>query len=330
MGGASQHDEFDIIAKYFAPLSRGSTAFGGESFGLTDDAALLDVPAGQQLVMTKDMLVAGVHFFADDAPDIIARKLLRVNLSDLAAMGAVPLGYLLGFGIIRDTDEAWIKGFTAGLARDQQAFNITLLGGDSVAAPHDMTFSLTAFGTVPSGQALTRSGAQAGDTLYVTGTIGDAALGLAALQGELEEAGAELIGRYHLPQPRLAIGARVRGVAHAALDVSDGLLADLGHMAQASGLAMHIEASRVPLSAAARGAVEKDARWLETAITGGDDYELVFAAPPEAEADIKNIASETGGNITPIGYCAKGEGVEITGPDGRALDFAQTGYNHFR
>ena len=329
MGGDSQHDEFDIIAKYFAPLSSGSSSFGGESFGLTDDAALLEVPLGHQLVLTKDMLVAGVHFFADDAPDLIARKLLRVNLSDLAAMGAVPLGYMLGFGITRDTSEAWIKGFTDGLARDQQTFNITLLGGDSVAAPHDLTFSLTAFGTVPSGQALTRSGAQAGDTLYVTGTIGDAALGLAALQGELLEAGAELIGRYHLPQPRLAVGARLRGVAHAALDVSDGLLADLGHLGAAAGLAIHIDARQIPLSAAARAAVDKDERWFETAIAGGDDYELVFAAPPGVEEEVIRIASETGGIITPIGYCAKGEGVEITGPKGQVLNFAQTGYNHF-
>ncbi|TDI58780.1 MAG: thiamine-phosphate kinase [Alphaproteobacteria bacterium] len=326
MTPADQQDEFGIIAKYFAPLTGGV----GETFSLTDDAAILDVPPGQQLVMTKDMLVAGVHFFADDAPDLIARKLLRVNVSDLAAMGATPLGYLLGFGPTLGRDVAWIERFASGLALDQQEFGMSLLGGDSIVVPHDMTFSITAFGLVPQGKSLTRSGTKAGDTIYVTGTIGDGAVGLAAVQNKIADRDGYLAGRYYLPQPRVSVGERLHGVARAALDVSDGLVADLHHMAVASGVLIRVDANDIPLSGAVRRLLKDQKISLETIVTGGDDYELVFAAPPGTEQFIAQIAKETGVAINRIGYCAAGEGVEFAGPDGQLMDFAQTGYNHFR
>jgi thiamine-monophosphate kinase len=326
MGAADQRDEFNIIAKYFAPLSSGF----GESFGLTDDAALIDVPPGQQLVLTKDMLVAGVHFFADDAPDLIARKLLRVNISDLAGMGATPVAYMLGFGVPRDIDESWIKGFAEGLAQDQQEFSMTLMGGDSIATPHDLTLSLTAFGLVPAGKALTRSGARPGDTLYCTGTIGDGALGLAALKGDLADPDGFLANRYLVPQPRSATGPLLQGIAHAAMDVSDGLMGDLSHIAKASGVSIRVERDSIPLSAAARDVLLQDGQYWDAIIGGGDDYELVFSAAPESAANITQIMQETGVTISRIGYCAVGEGVELLGPDGQVLPIGQAGYNHFR
>jgi thiamine-monophosphate kinase len=326
MSDADQPDEFGIIAKYFAPL----TGSVGETFSLTDDAALLDVPPGRQLVMTKDMLVAGVHFFVDDAPDLIARKLLRVNVSDLAAMGATPLGYLLGFGPTIGCDAAWIERFASGLAVDQQEFGMSLLGGDSVVVPHDMTFSITAFGLVPQGRCLTRSGAQAGDAIYITGTIGDGAVGLAAVQNKIADIDGYLARRYYLPEPRVSVGEQLHDVAHAALDVSDGLVADLQHMAVASGVLIGVTAADIPLSGAVRQLLEDDKVSMETIVTGGDDYELVFAAPPGLEQFIAQICKETGVDINCIGYCADGEGVEFVRPDGQVMDFARTGYNHFQ
>jgi len=326
MGGAGSRDEFSIIAKYFAPLSGGF----GESFDLTDDAALIDVPPGQQLVLTKDMLVAGVHFFADDAADLIARKLLRVNISDLAGMGAAPVAYMLGFGVPANIDESWIRRFAEGLAEDQQEFDMTLLGGDSVATPNDLTLSLTAFGLVPSGQGLTRAGAQKGDAVYVTGTIGDAALGLAAIKGDIADPDGFLVNRYHVPQPRIVVGEALRCIAHAAMDISDGLIGDLGHMARASNISIHIERDAVPLSAAARAIVEGNSQLWDAVTGGGDDYELVFAAAPQNDASITQIMQETGVTINRIGFCADGEGVELLGPDGKALPIGQAGYNHFR
>jgi thiamine-monophosphate kinase len=325
MTHADQQDEFGIIAQYFAPLAHGQ----GETFSLTDDAALLEVPPGQQLVMTKDMMVAGVHFFADDAPDLIARKLLRVNVSDLAAMGAKPLAYMLGFGPVAGVTADWIKQFADGLAVDQREFGMTLLGGDSIASPRDMAFSLTAYGLVPSGEALTRAGAQPGDGVYVSGTIGDGALGLAARQSDLSDPDGYLTGRYHLPQPRYALGQALRGFASAALDVSDGLASDAGHMAMASGISLSISAHDVPLSKAARDVLDADASRQETILTGGDDYELLFAVPGEREDHVARIAADLDIQLTRIGVCGEGQGIQILGPEGKPLSFGQSGYNHF-
>ena len=248
---------------------------------LEDDAALLDPPAGMTLVLTKDAMVAGVHFLADDPPGEIAQKLLRVNLSDLAAMGAAPVGYLLALARAKALTDDWLAEFCAGLAADQRTFGIGLLGGDTVSTPGPLTLSLTALGEVPKGQALRRRGARPGDDLWVSGALGDAALGLLVLQGKLEPPVAarhHLIERYRLPQPRLALGQALRGLAHAAIDISDGLLADLGHILETSGIGAELWADQLPLSAAAREL--PGAR--DAALAGGDDYELLFTAPRAA------------------------------------------------
>jgi thiamine-monophosphate kinase len=319
--------EFERIARFFAPLA------GTGALGLVDDVALIDVPQGRQLVLTTDAIIAGIDYLPDDPPDLVARKLLRVNLSDLAAKGAAPLGYLLTTILPPECGEEWLAGFAAGLAQDQAEFAVALLGGDSSATPGPTTLSLAALGTVAAGQAILRRGAQPGDLIYVSGTIGDAALGLRALRGELAGlAAAErdfLADRYHLPRPRLALGQRLVGIAHAMLDVSDGLVGDLNHLAVVSGVAAVIEAALVPLSPAARAALARDETLLSLVLGGGDDYELVFAAPPDAAAAIAALASALALPITMIGRFATGSGVEVVDGTGRRIELGASGYRHF-
>ena len=224
--------EFSLIARHFRPLA------GPGALDLSDDAALLTPPSGRQLVLTTDAMVAGVHFLPDDPPDLVGRKLLRVNLSDLAAKGAVPLNYLMTVSVPKDTPEAWYAGFAAGLARDQATYGVTLLGGDTTSTPGPISLSLTIIGHVAPGTAIHRFGAQAGDEIWVTGTIGDGALGLAAATGRLSDATGFLLDRYRLPQPR--VGLELAGIASAGMDVSDGLVQDLGHICRASALAADI------------------------------------------------------------------------------------------
>jgi thiamine-monophosphate kinase len=320
-------DEFERIARFFAPLA------GPGALGLLDDVALIDGPPGRQLVLTTDAIVAGIDYLPDDPPELVARKLLRVNLSDLAAKGATPLGYLLTTILPPDCGEDWLAGLAAGLADDQAEFAITLLGGDSSATAGPATLSLTAIGTVAAGEAVLRRGARAGDLVFVSGTIGDAALGLRALRGTLTGlAAAEhgfLADRYHLPRPRLALGKQLVGVAHAMLDVSDGLVGDLGHLCAVSGVAAVLDATLVPLSAAARTALAHDRTLLSLVLGGGDDYELVFAAPPEAEATIAAIARSLALPITMIGRITAGSGVQVVDETGRRIDVAASGYRHF-
>src|SRR4051795_6921746 len=219
--------EFSLIARHFRPLA------GPGARDLQDDAAVLAPPPGRELVLTCDAMVAGVHFLPDDPADLVGRKLLRVNLSDLAAKGAMPLGYLMTVSAPRATSDAWFAGFTAGLAQDQKEFGVVLLGGDTTSTPGPISLSLTIVGHVAPGQAVHRSGAQAGDAIWVTGTIGDGALGLAAARGTLQDPSGYLLSRYRLPQPRL--GLAVAGIASAGMDVSDGLVQDLGHLCRAAG-----------------------------------------------------------------------------------------------
>ncbi len=314
--------EFDLIARFFAPLA------GPGALGLKDDAALLTPSAGCDLVVTSDTVIAGVHFHPDDPPDLIARKALRVNLSDLAAKGAKPVGFLHALTLNGDVTDAWLETYARGLGEDARAFAAPLLGGDTTASPGPVTITITALGEVPAGTALLRSGAAPGDVIYVTGTIGDGALGLACLAGDLllpREERAALVERYHLPRPRGAAGIALRGVASAALDVSDGLAADLGHMAAASQVAIAIDRDAVPLSAAARKAVHKDPRFWEKILAGGDDYEIAFAAPPGA--DIAGVAAAAGIALTAIGAVAGGAGVTVTA-GGAPLTLPSRGYRH--
>jgi thiamine-monophosphate kinase len=313
--------EFELIARFFAPLA------GRGALGLRDDAALFDVSPGYQLVVTTDTVVAGVHFRADDPPELIARKALRVNLSDLAAKGARPLGFLQALTLHDGVDDAWLERYAAGLAEDVAAFGVPLSGGDTTAGPGPLTITITALGEVPKDGALLRSGAKAGDVVYVSGTIGDGALGLAALAGRLglpPDEARELADRYHLPRPRLALGQALRGIASAALDVSDGLLADLGHMASASAVDITVERDAVPLSAAARRAVQADARLWEKILTGGDDYEIAFAAPAGRGVDVERI----GISVTPIGRVTAGEGRVTVTAAGLPFQISGTGYRH--
>jgi thiamine-monophosphate kinase len=303
--------EFSRIARHFRPLA------GSGSLGLTDDAAVFAPPLGRDLVVTADAMVESVHFLPGTDPSLVARKLLRVNLSDLAAMGATPFGYLVTISVPRAFGEDWFTGFAAGLAMDQAEFGIAMLGGDTTQTPGPLTLSLTAIGHVVPGAALLRSGARPGDALWVTGTIGDGVLGLHAARGELADPDGYLKARYDVPTPRL--GLPLAGWARAAMDVSDGLFQDLGHICRASGVSATVEAARIPLSpqAAAAGMA-----WREIAWVGGDDYELLLAAPD-------GVAPPGGVAATRIGRFAAGEGVTIEGPDGALLPLSGRGWSHF-
>lgn len=326
-------DEFAIIARYFAPLA----AKAPGAFGLTDDAALLDLDPGHELVVTTDGMVEGVHFLPQAPPEDVAPKLLRVNLSDLAAMGAMARAYTLAAAFAKDVALAWIEGFAAALGRDQETFGVTLIGGDTTATPGPMTFTVTAFGTVPKGRTLRRSGARVGDLVCVSGTVGDGALGLLALRGQLPKLAPSyvqaLVERYHRPTPRLALGARLVGLAHAAIDVSDGLVADLGHVATASRVDVEIEWAKVPLSAAARAAVDADPALRTRVVGGGDDYELVFTADPASAAQLARLAQELDLPLTAIGRVlpiqSAAPEVRVRDSDGRTLALDVPGYRHF-
>jgi len=324
-----RREEFDLIASVFAPLAGNDPAAGG----LADDAAVLDAPPdGAQTVLSVDTLVAGVHFRPEDPPGRIARKALRVNLSDLAAMGARPRGILLSAAFSGDEDDAWIDAFAAGLAADLDAYGIALLGGDTVATPGPASFSVTAIGHVPAGAALRRGGGLPGDRVWVSGTIGDAALGLDVLSGALaipdQAARAALVDGYQVPDPPVALGEAMRGLATAALDVSDGLVADLDHLCRASSCGAHLEAPMVPLSAAVKDCLQRDPGLLERVLTGGDDYQLLFTAPDDAEAAILAAAARVGVAVTPIGWLTDGVGATVIGADGGTMAMGSPGWRH--
>jgi thiamine-monophosphate kinase len=326
--------EFELIARYFAPLAR---AFPG-AYGLLDDAATISPAAGYELVIKTDTVVGGIDFPPGEPAHLIARKALRVNLSDLAAKGAIPRAYLVDL-ILPDTlDEAWIADFAAGLSHDQAEYDIHLVGGDMSSTSGPITVAVTALGEAPVGQIIRRGGAQVGDTIFVTGTIGDAALGLSLLGSTprlLDEASAEfLVDRYRLPQPRVVLGPHLIGIATASLDISDGLVADLRHLCAVSRLSAVIEANSIPLSHAARTAIGSDAQCLATALTGGDDYEILFTASPAALTRIREFSRSFRTSITPIGRMTplSGDGqpqVAVLDDAGRALSFASEGWTHF-
>ncbi len=336
--------EFALIARYFAPLSRG---FPG-AYGLLDDAAVISPAPGHDLAAKTDAIVAGIDFPPEEGADLVARKALRVNLSDLAAKGAIPRAYMLDLMLPDTIDEAWIAAFATGLAQDQAEYGVHLIGGDMSSTPGPVAIAVMAFGEVPTGRIIRRGGAQAGDLVFVTGTIGDAALSLAVLRGAVPDLAAAaagfLIDRYRLPQPRVALGPHLIGIATAALDVSDGLVADLRHICEVSQLAAVIDAPRVPLSPAARAAIAPtgQARGLKAhgldrpgiVLAGGDDYEIVFTAPPAAREAIAGLWRRVGVPIAPIGHMREpavgGEcSVSVIDANGRALALASEGWTHF-
>jgi thiamine-monophosphate kinase len=315
--------EFEFIARRLRPLASAPGALG-----LVDDAALLDPRPGMQLVLTKDAMVAGVHFLADDPAGQIAQKLLRVNLSDLAAMGAAPIGYLLALARPQDCEDEWLTSFCAGLAADNAEFDISVLGGDTVSTPGPLTLSLTAIGEVPKGEALLRGGARSGDDIWVSGALGDAALGLAVLQGKLDVARkvrAHLVERYRVPRPRLALGQALRGLAHAAIDISDGLLADLGHIGETSDLGAELRADLLPLSETAIGLPGAQ----DAALSGGDDYELLFTALPSQRDAIEGLAEELDLPLTRIGEMQASPGIRVVDATGAQVHPERTGWRHF-
>ena len=323
--------EFELIARYFAPLARGAPG----AYGLLDDAAVIAPRPGHELVAKTDAIVGGVHFLADDPPQLVARKALRVNLSDLAAKGAVPRAYLLDLMLPPAIGEAWIADFARGLSQDQAQYGVHLIGGDTDCTTGPATVAVMALGEVPVGRMIRRSGARAGDFVFVTGTIGDAVLGLEALRGRLSGLEASfLVERYRLPQPRVELGPRLMGVANAAIDVSDGLVADLGHICEVSGLAATIEAASVPLSGSARQALAHADACIDALLTGGDDYEILFTTGAERASVIAALAEDAGVPITAIGrmHALQPGGeprVAVLDASGNPLSLPRTGWTHF-
>jgi thiamine-monophosphate kinase len=334
-------EEFSRIARHFRPLA------GAGALGLADDAAVLTPPPGRELVIAADAMVQGVHFLPDDPPDLVARKLLRTNLSDLAAMGAEPWGYLLTVAVPRATPDAWFAAFAAGLAHDQAEYGVVLLGGDSTSTSGPINLSLTILGTVLPGKALRRHGAQPGDGIFVTGTIGDGALGLLAAKGEIFDPNGFLADRYRLPQPRLELGLRLHGIAHAAMDISDGLIQDLEHLCRASGLGATIHADAVPLSTAARASIAAASHprggrisetpfaettatpTLELCLTGGDDYELLLAVPDAHAPALAETSARSGVPVTRVGRFSPHESkISVVGPNG-PIRLDRHGWDHF-
>jgi thiamine-monophosphate kinase len=306
-------DEFCIIARYFAPLASEG------AFGLRDDAALVPTRAGHDLIVTTDAIAEGVDFFAFDPPDSIAQKALRVNLSDLTAKGAEPAYYLLNLSLPRSVTEDWLAGFADGLARDQKTFGLSLLGGDTGAIDGPLSIAVTAFGFVPQGKMIRRDGARVGDAVYVTGTIGDSGGGLAIFKREkhtLNDADRDsLIAHYRVPRPPVEFSGPLRAIAHASVDVSDGLIADLGHIASASGVRIIVNGEKVPLAPALRALWGADA--LLRAVTAGDDYQIAFTAAPGLT-----------GPFTRIGRVEAGEGVSLM-LGAEEIAVRRPGYRHF-
>lgn len=316
----SRPGEFALIAELFAPLAAGYPG----ALDLKDDAAIIETTPGRCLVATTDTMVAGVHFLPDDPPDLVARKLVRVNLSDLAAKGARPTVYLLALSMPDSIGLDWLRGFADGLAADQKKFGIFLVGGDTTSTPGPLTLNLIALGEIARGKEIRRSGARAGDRVFVSGTLGDAALALKAMQGGLgglmAEHRAALVARYRLPEPRITLGQALVGLASACCDVSDGLVADLGHICETSGVAAEVQVERLPLSPAALAALAADPGSIAAIAAGGDDYELVFTLPADRSPPA---------GVTEIGRCVPGQGVTLLDPQGRAIQLPAAGWQHF-
>ena len=311
--------EFDLIRRYFTRATPGAV------LGVGDDAALLQVSTGNVLAVSTDMLVSGTHFFPDANPFQLGHKTLAVNLSDLAAMGAAPRWAMLAIAMPA-ADESWLERFSAGFFALAEQYGVDLVGGDTTRGP--LNLCVTIFGEVPAEQALRRDGAQPGDDVWVSGELGDAALALAHLQQRivLDEPAFEACAlRLHRPQPRIELGLALRGIANSAIDISDGLLADLGHILEASQLGAEIEFEAVPVSAWLR---ERSRQRL--ALCGGDDYELCFTAPAARRAEIERLAAQLGLPLTRIGKIVAGRGCIVQDARGQPIAIEDGGYDHFR
>ena len=317
-------DEFSLIERYFCNDQRGEAVVTG----IGDDAAVLNLQLDEQLVTSVDTLLADVHFPSSAAPEDIATRALHVNLSDLAAMGARPLGFLLAL-TLPEADAQWLEAFSESLARDASTYQCPLIGGDTTGGP--LAISITVFGSVPKGQALLRSGASEGDSIYVTGTLGDAAAALSFIKGFLNKGFVEseyLLSRFYRPEPRLQEGTRLIGQASAAIDISDGLLADLGHIVRRSNVRAEIELARLPLSRALMTA-GNHVQSLEWALTGGDDYELCFTVPCENVQAIEQMIQAGLLNASKIGRIIAGQGVICLNEHGEEVRFEKEGFRHF-
>src|SRR5579863_1901763 len=328
---AKESAEERLIARYFRPLAKHPGAFG-----LADDAAAIAQPAGCDLVLTTDGVIAGVHFLPDDAARDVARKALRINLSDLAAKGATPLGFLLSLALPVKTKASWIAGFAAGLADDSERYACPLFGGDTDHTVGPVMASITAFGAVPRGKMVRRSTAKPGDVVVVTGTIGDAALGVKLRRKKSlgqswrlkPKMTSHLLRRYLLPEPRNALAEAVLNHASAAMDISDGLAGDLDKLCRASAVAATIDAMRVPLSEAAQAAIASARDLWQTVLTGGDDYEIMLTLPPDRLPAFHAAAARAGIAATEIGRIEKGEGARFE-CHGKPLAYKRTSYSHF-
>ena len=325
----TQAEEFNLIEKYFLPLTNGVSG----AFNLKDDAASLNLPPSQSLIVTSDALVESVHFLASDSPQDIAAKILSVNLSDLAAMGAKPFSYNLIFGASKDINEQWIKLFSNSLAIEQKKYSISLIGGDIVRSKGPLFLSITAMGFLENGTELRRSGAKFKDDVWVSGLIGDGAAGLKVAQGELkvDDKSDEfyLLSQYRRPVPRVDLGLKLKGIANATIDVSDGLISDLAHICRSSKLGATVSLDAVPISKALGKVIKADKNYYNLVLCGGDDYELLFTANKSYYHDILNISRILEIPITKIGELNESSGVNVLNTGDFIYDIEESGYSHF-
>ncbi len=315
--------EFDLIRRYF------TRATPGALLGVGDDAALLQVSAGNVLAVSSDMLVCGTHFLPDADPFLLGHKTLAVNLSDMAAMGAAPRWAVLAIAL-PEADEAWLVQFSAGFFALAQQHGVELVGGDTTRGP--LNLCVTIFGEVPAQQALRRSGAQVGDEIWVSGRLGDAALALAHLQGRIALSAAELaacLPALHQPQSRVALGLALRGIASSAIDISDGLLADLGHILDASQVGAQLDFAALPVSPVLNNYVSRPLA-RQCILSGGDDYELCFTVSAARHAELSAIAARLNLPLTRIGKIVAGRGCIVHDASGNPLNVEACGYDHFR
>ena len=323
--------EFELIERYLRPLATDPSAFS-----LKDDAAILNVPAGKQLVVSKDLLIAGSHFFPDDPPKLIAQKAVRSNVSDLISKGAKPYRYSLGLAFSKAPSHFFMEAFAEGLQEDQAHYDWSLIGGDTTKSPSDFMISITAYGLCDKGQMVKRTGGNVGDQLYVSGTLGDSALGL--VQRQKPELFAQLSvddkayldNAYLLPQPPNGLEAVIAEYASASMDISDGLFSDLAHLCRASGVSAKIDQQAVPLSLAAQNAIGREPSLLKAALSGGDDYQCLMIVSGEQEAPFVNLCADKGLTVRKIGVITNATEplFQLTNGDGY-LDGELDGFTHF-